>query len=245
MSNFIESLAYKELGVNELDVLKSIQITPQLREIATVLKDKDGRGTTGAYLIKSWPFYLRCSDDPDARKILDCYEELPGRFRRHLPIEAFCLASGVPAMKVLGMLTAVIVQLGANALTMVMAIQKAESVQKTINRAMDDTNPDAFRYMEMFHKEAGILPTPRGPSTTVNVQASSNANADVKAATVLALPPEATIRRLVDRFNEQRTLPVRAPAQIEATTEPIPAVELHATTVESHVPIESEYEEKD
>ena len=49
-----------------------------------------------------YPFdYLRSSEDPDARKVVDVYLSVPESYRRLLPAEAFCRAAGVSPERVL------------------------------------------------------------------------------------------------------------------------------------------------
>src|SRR2546430_4596575 len=119
------SHAYARLGVKEEDVRRSIQITPQLRAIAAVIRRAGQSKVTkhienamedaiiksyvthtppygpGSDVARSWPWYLESSDSPDARKVLEVYYSCLKVFRPLLPIEAYCLAASVSPLRIL------------------------------------------------------------------------------------------------------------------------------------------------
>ena len=169
----------------------------------------------GADLLHSWPQYLHASDSPDARKILLAYYSIGATWRRHLPIEAFCLAAGVPPIRALSLITASVVQMGANASTVILAISHPAVVQKTVEMALTD---EGIEDRNTLHKASGFLPSPKGSQTTINVANNANASSSAAAAALPAPAPEDTIRRLVDQFNARtgRELPA-APAPVHDT----------------------------
>jgi len=57
-----------------------------------------------------------------------------------------------------------------------------------------------------LHKATGFLPSPKGAQTNIQVVQHASATANAQAASVAAPPPEQTIRRLVDRFNDARQI---------------------------------------
>lgn len=214
--------AYRLLGIDERSLVTLPQITPQLKQIAAVLK---GAGqprvvkrienvlieteTTrippygpGTDLTRSWPWYLQSSDATDATKILVCYLSLPKTLRRACPIEAFCLAAGVAPIRALELITGAIVRLGSNASAIIAAVNHPRVVEKTVEMALTD---GGIEDRNALHKAVGFLPTPKGSSTTIQV--TQNAQTSANAASVAAPPPEATIRRIANRFNEARALP--------------------------------------
>lgn len=194
--------AYKSLGVSPADVAALHQITPLLREVILVHR-KATRISSSAndVKIRQDPYtFLRASDDPAAIAVLDAHLKVPTRQRYNLPIEAYCLAAKVDTFKIFGIIVGIISQLMGTAEVLRIAVNRNSMVQKTIDRAMDDERPDALEHMEMFHKASGFLPTPHGTNISVS-QNNQGGNAIAAAATVLE-PPEQTIRRANDRFNE-------------------------------------------
>jgi hypothetical protein len=217
--------AYARLGVKEEDVSQTVQITPQLKAIAAVIrragqpretKRLDGAGlietTThhmppygpGSDVLKSWPWYLESSDAADARKVLSVYYSCFKIHRSVLPIEAFCLAASVSPLRILEIITATCVRLGVQASTMVASINHPRIVEKTVEMALTD---EGHLDRSDLHKAVGFLPTAKGSQTTIQVVQNAQANATAAAASAPAPPPEATIRRLVNRFNESKSLP--------------------------------------
>jgi hypothetical protein len=75
-------------------------------------------------------------------------------------------------------------------------------VRKSISEAL---KVDGFKDREMLAKVTGLIPSPKGPQVRVNVTQNSSATAVAASA---APPPEQTIRRMVDRFNENRAVTV-------------------------------------
>lgn len=180
----------------------------------------------GTNLETAWPHYLASSDHPDAKKVLLIFNGLSAHLRYNdplhvrgrlvktlrLPIEAFCVAAGVSPLSILGVLTGEIVRMGAQASSVIAAINHPRVVQKSVEMALTD---GGVADRMVLHRATGFLPSPKGAQTNISVQttASAAATAEPQIA-VVAPPPEQTIRRLVDRFNEARGLP-------PATTEPL------------------------
>jgi hypothetical protein len=208
-----ESLA--RLGVTPAMILAVPQITPQLRMIArTIRGSSDSRVPygPGTDLLKSWPNYLEATTDVECQRVRQVYYGLPRVHRSGLPIEAFCVAASVSPLHVLEALTATVMRLGVQASSIIASVNHPRVVQKTIDVALTD---DGHKDREMLHKHANFLPTPAGARTSIVV--TQTAQATAAAQTVAAPPPEATIRRLADRFNLARALP-------ERVTTPFPAI---------------------
>jgi hypothetical protein len=218
-------IAYARLGVDESAVRAQPQITPQFRMIAKTIRRSgqpkvtrkilSQRGTTtlaedtkyvapygpGSDLVKAWAHYLHASDDPDAKKIITVYYSIPQWARTLLPIEAFCLAAGVSTSRVLEIITAACVRLGAQASTIIAAVSHPSVVQKTVEMALTD---DGIEDRNTLHKAAGFLPTPKSAQTNITV----TQNAQVSSQVAVSAPsPESTIRTLAEVFNQRKGLP--------------------------------------
>jgi hypothetical protein len=227
--------AYSHLGITADAVACAPQITPQLRMIANTLR-REGQpkrtrkvidvntqagiatveDTThkspygpGTDLVLSWPAYLASSDHADARKVLQVYYSIPRNLRMNrsnhpiIPLEAYCVAANVSPLSILAILTGEIVRLGAQASTIIAAINHPRVVQKSVEMALTD---EGIEDRNLLSKATGFLPTPKGSQTLVQVNTNATANAAAAPVTI-APPPEQTIRRLVDRFNDARELP--------------------------------------
>src|SRR5258708_4009586 len=106
----------------------------------------------GADLLRAWPHYLHSSDSPDAAAVLECYHSLPKVFRELLPIEAFCIAANVSPMRILEAITAACVRLGAQASTLIAAVNHPRVVEKTVEMALTD---DGIEDRATLHKATG------------------------------------------------------------------------------------------
>jgi len=130
-----------------------------------------------------------------------------------IPIEAFCVAAGVSPLSILGVIVGEIVRLGAQANAIIAAVNQPRVVQKLVDRALDDEEDTRMEAATLLARATGFLPSPKGTVISVAANANANAVAQAAAAPVLAPPPEATIRRAVDRFNDQRAITQGAPSQ--------------------------------
>jgi hypothetical protein len=195
--------------------------------------------------IPSDPFYyLAASPDPDARRILNAREKLTPGQRKLVPIEALCLSVNVAPHRVLEMVTAAAVRIGAQGDRIVAAVSHMGVVQHTVKMAL---TPMGIADRMALHKATGFIESPRGAHTTVNVAASARADAQssptVQNAIVAAPPPERTIRTLVDRFNERRAALTPAPVrELPMPTDPILPTDPIPTREIEMVPIEDEDE---
>jgi hypothetical protein len=231
--NILAELAH--LGVTPEQFYEMPQITLQLRHIAGVLRgmgirrraatpavtDDDGNVIVDAVpaepaplrpvgwnLDSAWPRFLDASEDPDARKVLAAYRSCARGLRARIPIEAFCCAAGVSSTRVLEQLIIQVVRQGANAATVITGLNQPRVVQKTVEMALRD---DGTQDRAMFHKASGWTPTPKSAQTNITVTQAVQASSTAQVASVPAPPPESTIRRLSDRFNEAPRLVAPAP----------------------------------
>lgn len=229
-TSYLEVTAWEQLGVTRADTERTPQITPQLRAISHTIRRQDQprvrrrvrtlKGSLmslvtdteqrapygpGADVHLSWPVYLHQSDAPEARAVLDKYYTLPKNLARLLPIEAFCLAAQVSPLRIVEILAATLVRLGAQASSVIAAVNHPRVVAKTVEMALTD---EGHEDRADLHRATGFLPLPKGAQTVVNVQAQASAGAQAQAAAPIVAPaPEQTIRRLADRFNDVRYLP--------------------------------------
>jgi hypothetical protein len=208
--------AYLILGVDRHEVNRQPQISAQLGLIYRALASKN--------MPLDPIYYLRASDTPEAHQIIDAYYSLSKPLRTLLPLEAFCLKAGVPTMRAMELITITAMRFGLQSSAIIAHLTHPEVVQATIEDATGP-NPDLRAAAQtLLHKATGFLPQPKGNKTSIVVTQHAQATATAQQATVVAPPPEATIRRLVDRFNDgTRALP---------PTSAVPIPEREAETVE-------------
>lgn len=231
------------LGITPEQVAAAPQITPELRMIARTLRregqpkrvrrDKivnSGVDSTdavtvstaiddehsapygpGTDLLSAWPHYLASDDHDDALKVLLAYRSVPRyRGRDRLPIEAYCVAAKVSPLTILGILVGSIVRMGVAARTVIAMVNHPRIVQKSVEMALTD---EGIEDRTLLARATGFLPTPKGSQTIINVEANASAQS-ASPVLVAAPPPEQTIRRAVDRFNDARLLPSAPPPSI-------------------------------
>jgi hypothetical protein len=191
--------AYLILGVDEDEVKRQPQISAQLGLIYRALKSKN--------MPLDPVYYLRASDTPEAHQIIDAYYSLSTPLRKLLPLEAFCFKAGIPTMRAMELITITAMRFGLQSSAIIAHLAHPDVVAATIEDATG-YNPDLRAAAQtLLHKATGFLPQPRGNKTNIVVTQNAQTNASAQAAAITAPPPEATIRRLVDRFNDGHTLP--------------------------------------
>jgi len=240
--------ACRRLGIDPDAIARAPQITPQLRLIEETMRRAGqpkvttrertiGHGQSavtltedtthatpygpGARVSSAWPQYLHASDSADAALVLSAYYSIPKTFARALPVEAFCVAASISPLRILELVTATIVRQGAQASAIIAAVNHPRVVEKTVEMALTDDGESDRRALD---RATGFLPTAKG--TQISIAANASASATAQAAAVAAPPPEQTIRRLSDRLNAARGLPVsgqESPALPAANVIPIPA----------------------
>jgi hypothetical protein len=146
-------LAYRCLGINPKDVQCVPFFANQLRRIARAVR---GAGTDDPATAPVRPLeYLRNSEDPEARKVVEVYYSVPESYRRLLRPEDFCHAAGVSPWRVLEFITVVAVRQGAQSSAMVASMLGPRVVAKTVERALQD---DGIRERRMLLRATGFLP---------------------------------------------------------------------------------------
>jgi len=200
--------ALAKLNVSESDVAVVPRVTPQIRIIMAELR-RMGREQKTETNVPSEPiYYVDCSDDPEARRFRESWYSVPKSWRKALPLEAYCAASGVSSVRLLSIIVSTVVRLSASASAILAAAYHPQVVRKTVEMALTD---EGHEDRVVLHKATGFLPQPKGSSTTINVQ---QRNEQVSVAAIAAPPPEQTIRRLADRLNAAKGLPPAVPSAL-------------------------------
>lgn len=232
------SEAYKIMGITVEQVMLAPHVTPQLREIAKIIKregqpritrritDAHGNVTVeetqhqqlygpGQDLVTSWPYYLKSSSADESRLVLGKWYLLPANLRRVVSIESCCVAAGISPVRIVEVLMDCIRRLSQQSAFLIASVNLPRVVQKHVEMSLSD---DGVADRTNFLKSTGFIPTPKGNATQINI---TQANA-AAAPTLPAPPPEQTIRNLNDRWNESKKLP---PATTEFIDVPSPAAE--------------------
>lgn len=193
--------AYEKLHITPSEVRASAPITPQLRMIAKSLRKRN--------LPASPYYYLKCAPTEFARQIVELYYSLPRDHRDLVPIEGYCVAAVAPPSDVLETIVRTIATVSRQRSIAIASSSHPAIVEKTVEMALTD---EGIEDRTTIHKAVGFLPTPKGTQISVNTSANSNSAALSQANPTVILgapPPEATIRRLVDRFNDARIQPAQ------------------------------------
>jgi hypothetical protein len=128
-------------------------LATQLRRIARTIRgvDTDEPATAPVRPLE----YLRNSEDPEARKVLQVYYSVPESYRRLLRPEDFCHAAGVSPWRVLEFITVVAVREGTQSSAIVASILGPRVVAKAVELALRD---EGFRERRMLLQATGFLP---------------------------------------------------------------------------------------
>lgn len=201
-------IAIERLGITDRSLIRTLPpITSQLRMLAKKLRKRK---------LPASPFYyLKCSADERARRIVELYYSLPKNQRDLPPIEAYCFAISADPEAILTLIVRASATLARMSSAVIASANHPLITDSTVDIALDprEETKDRLVAQTLIHKAVGFLPTPKGSQITVNASATSASTA--QAAALPAPPPESTIRRLVDRFNDApKSLPVAPPIDI-------------------------------
>jgi len=202
-SRIRRALAFETLKITRDDLRMTAPITPQLRMIAKSLRKRN--------LPVSPFYYLKCSPPEFARWLVDLYYSLPHDQRDLVPIEGYCLSLKLSTNDVLDTIVQTIGRVSRQRSVAIASAAHPLVVEKTVEMALTD---EGIEDRTLLHKAVGFLPTPRGSQVIVNASATAASNSQSTAVALPAPPPEATIRRLVDRFNDARALPPATPSNL-------------------------------
>ena len=166
--------AYKELNILSADVRLAAPISSQLRLLGRSLKKLN--------LPDSPYYYLKCSNAPEAIRVIELYYSLAKCKRELVPIEAYCVAAAVHPLILLNVITKACQQVTSQTSAMIAAISHPRVVEKTVAMALtDDGEADRM----VLHKATGFIPTPRGPQTNINLTQNASAQANAQAGLYL------------------------------------------------------------
>ena len=211
--------ALRKLGVTEEQLRAAPVITPMLHRIAGLQGGLEHDSSFAAN--EAAVGYLRMSEEPDARKVVDIFDrtKLSLRARYVVPMEAYCIAAGVSPNRVLELVVATMVRAGAQLDTIITAARHHELVEKSITIGLTDGGIDDRMAV---HRATGYVPTPRGSRTIISL---SQQTSQIETRPRAVLPPmDTVIRQLSDRFNE-RLLAENEHALSAAETPRLPPVD--------------------
>lgn len=188
--------------------------------------------------------YLRASAEPAARAFILMYDDpsLSLKIRDALPLEAFCLAAKLDPTDLLAPITRVAHLHGA----MLGAVKAAERHPEIVDASLAAAvTPDGVEDRMANLKHMGYLPSPRGSSVNVQVNASATAAAAAKSDAASLSTPEETIRRIIERRQQVASLTPAAtqPALPAPVPESVPA--FMPREAREPVTVDADYEEAD
>lgn len=208
--------AYRALGVLASDVAKEPQITHILAQLPS-----------GG--VKRAIEFLRGSDQPEARKFISLYDDLPSSARTLLPFESICLACKIPTRRMMEVITGACFEQTANMSALLAAASHPQVVQKTVSAAKNIAYGAKDR--EMLHKHSGFIPVPKNTTNIISrgaIQQNLQDNSQNLTITPGEVPQiESKMSRIADRFNERLGLGAgpTPPLQIESGPPPETAPE--------------------
>jgi len=144
--------AYERLGVTPEKVAAVPQISHLLRKL-------DGGKSAAINL-------LRGSENPDARRFLEVYQDAPMTSRALLSIEAFCIAANVPTYRLMGIVVEEAIRQGTLCSALIAASYLPRVVKKAAEMALTDAGVGDRK---MLLQATGFLPVPNGTTTIVSV----------------------------------------------------------------------------
>ncbi len=129
-----------------------------------------------------------------------------------IPMEAFCLAAGVPTLRFLGFVIGEALQRNQNLSKLIASAAHPDVTEKTVSMALDGDLGAA----KLLHQHAGFLPMPKNSV----VQIFGGAQIDARQQTQVTLPPvEDDARTMTERFNQRfltSSIPKKAMDMLEA-----------------------------
>lgn len=179
-------VAYERLGVSESEV----NLVPRITHILKHLP----------YGIDQAIEFLRGSSEKDAVKFLSVYDSLPVTTRELLPIEAFCVASGLGTKRVLELITGACFEQSATTTELIVRAAHPDIVKASASYAM---MPTGDKDRKLIFQHTNFTPMPK--TQVVNVHGDVNANDNrIQSISIGALSGiEGKMARIANRFNEK------------------------------------------
>lgn len=191
--------AYEKLGITEPEVNTAPRITHILKELP--------------HKVDQAIEFLRGSHDPDATKLLLVYDSLPISVRKLLPIEAFCVASGLTTKRVLEVITGACFEQSDATAALLSKASKPLIVRKAIKEA---STKKGWEDRKMILQHEGYAPVPK--TQIVNVERGDinmdNRQQSVSIGSLTQISD--TMGRITDRFNERHQIKGDTHEAIEA-----------------------------
>lgn len=227
-------------------VLRTDNATPRVETMLGVTKEQldatpsiSALVKRGAGSISEAVEALRSDDSPDARAFLAKWELVPASKRSQIRLEAYILAAGLTTRRFIEVLTGALLEHSTSVAKMVVAAAQPRVLESVVKAATDEqpifakdpmsgerivigrTNGDV-KAQELFLKGTGFLPTPKGSSTTINLQQTNQtANFDPPQQEA-ALPPPAMDAFLLELQDINR--PKALPSKSVMDTEHVPVI---------------------
>lgn len=212
--------AWVKLGVTP----EQVSAVPQ---VSGVLKSAGGRAKILGY--------LRSSNEPDARKVLNIIDGVEGNSLKKLwmdsaiPMEAFCVSADIPTRRLLELVAGEVFLRSGQEAGLLAAAAHPKIVKKSIQKALEEPvsvkQPDGTVKMEpaesgladrrMLHQHAQFLPMPK--TQFINMPHGTIDNRQQTQVNVAVAPPvEETVKRLSDRFNAHASaMPVLEAVEVD------------------------------
>lgn len=145
--------------------------------------------------------YLRGSAEPDARKWLAVYDQIPISYRHLIPIEAYCLASGLTTKRVLELITGACFEQSDSAANLIAKASKPKIIEATVESAMM-LGHEGAQDRKMMHLHEGFVPVPK--TSVVNVQGNVIQDNRLQSISIGELGRlDNDMSRLEDKFNQR------------------------------------------
>jgi hypothetical protein len=216
--------ARKRLGISAKQLEGVRRITPSLRE-AGISTDR---------LIE----ILECDESLNARTFLVRWRKVSKSDRKYLSIEEVCIASGLTTRQLWETVSGAVLEQSQDAVKVRLAHSQVSVVAAAIKAATDSlpivadvggkrvvvgySNGDV-RAMEVVSKWTGLMPTPKGSTTNINLGGGSHAALPSEVADDDDEDDEELIPDMND-FLKDIQVTVAPPKQLEAPKQTIPLI---------------------
>lgn len=147
-----------------------------------------------------WTYYLRMSEAPEAKAILEKVLLLGEDARSRVPMEAFAISAGVNPWRLYECLTGAAMRAEAQTGTFLIAVNQEDILAALIERAKD-LSPDGDRAREQFLRMSGYMPMPKSAQTNITVVQQNATGMPVASSAIVAAPqPEDITRGLASDY---------------------------------------------
>jgi hypothetical protein len=158
---------------------------------------------------------LSASDNGDIRKLLKVRGDLAAMQRKHVPIEALCLAADVSTKKALEIITTAVYEHSSLSSNLLAAVAHPSIVEASVAAAL---TRQGTKDRDMLFKHSNFTPLPK--TSILSVRGNVNQVGGTQQNLTVLPAVEQTVRQLSDRFNMELTPP--EPAQIAAPADDEP-----------------------